>query len=335
MEAEPILFIGADRASATAQLLHAPSEAPVLKDARGTVTYELQKDYLWTAGSRDISLTATSRIPFKTIAELHPAPHAPNAYASSRDGKSWMLYGAGSFWHDMQCHAFYPAMKDDWQAPQVSPAPEAQLGALRERLKSKTPLKIIMLGDSISTGADASGVAKVAPMQPGYPELVASGIQSRSGCPVTLTNLSVGGMDSTWGITRVPDVIAAQPDIFMIAFGMNDASGHRTPEDLAANTRKMIEPVRAAFPQCTIILVGSMTANSEWVHSSPDLYPKYVTALEGLVGPGIACANVTKVWTEIAVRKKYLDLSGNGLNHPNDFGHRIYADVILSVLGIP
>lgn len=31
-------------------------------------------------------------------------------------------------------------------------------------------------------------------------------------------------------------------------------------------------------------------------------------------------------------RKRYLDLSGNGLNHPNDFGHRLYAQVLLHLL---
>jgi hypothetical protein len=44
-------------------------------------------------------------------------------------------------------------------------------------------------------------------------------------------------------------------------------------------------------------------------------------------------ANVTATWTAILTRKNDLDLSGNGLNHPNDFGHRIYADVILAVIG--
>ena len=27
-----------------------------------------------------------------------------------------------------------------------------------------------------------------------------------------------------------------------------------------------------------------------------------------------------------------MDLSGNGLNHPHDYGHRIYADVILRTI---
>jgi hypothetical protein len=31
-------------------------------------------------------------------------------------------------------------------------------------------------------------------------------------------------------------------------------------------------------------------------------------------------------------RKRYLDLTGNGVNHPNDFGHRVYAETLLGLL---
>ena len=38
------------------------------------------------------------------------------------------------------------------------------------------------------------------------------------------------------------------------------------------------------------------------------------------------------VWELMLKNKHDLDLTGNGLNHPNDFGHRLYAQAILSVL---
>ena len=76
-----------------------------------------------------------------------------------------------------------------------------------------------------------------------------------------------------------------------------------------------------------------MTANPEWSHAAPALYGQYADALRGLTGPGIALADVTTTWTAYLERKSVLALSGNGLNHPNDFGHRIYADVILAVVG--
>ena len=36
--------------------------------------------------------------------------------------------------------------------------------------------------------------------------------------------------------------------------------------------------------------------------------------------------------TDLLARKSDFDLTGNGLNHPNDFGHRLYAQMILALL---
>jgi hypothetical protein len=49
----------------------------------------------------------------------------------------------------------------------------------------------------------------------------------------------------------------------------------------------------------------------------------------------VALADVTQVWTEMLRQKPDFDLTGNGLNHPNDFGHRLYAQALLQVLAAP
>ena len=332
MENEPLFFTGEAKTAATASLLRVPTEAPALTSSDRATAFGAGRDFTWQPGSRVLTLTADSRIPFMTTAELHPAPDSPNSYKHQRGTDAWMFYGPGRVTHDLQCAASY-ATSDDWQPPQTSAAPDEQLGGLRAKLRAKQPVKVVLLGDSISTGADASAISDVAPRQPGYPQLLVSGLESCFGAKVTLANLSKGGEDSKWGLKRVQDVIAEKPDLFIIAFGMNDASGRRTPEEFARLVGEIFQPVRAAVSDCAVLLVSPMTANSDWAFSSPDLYPQYATALEKLTGPGIALANVTAPWTAIEARKKHLDLSGNGLNHPNDYGHRIYADVILSVIG--
>ncbi len=333
VKGDPLFFVQADgEAAAKALLLFTPEQPPVIRSATLESTYEAGKDYEWKPGSREITLKAGTRIPFKKPADLHPAPNAPHSYKSSRDGKSWMLYGAGRFFHDLQCAAAYPT-KDEWKGPRPSPAPDAQLSKLRAKLQAAAPLKLVTLGDSISTGADASAIANAPPRQPGYPDLVARGIEARFGGEITAKNLSVGGMDSAWGLLQVPAVIAESPDLVILAFGMNDASGHRTPEAFAGIIQKSVAQIQAARPDCAVLLVSPMTANAEWIHSAPELYPAYAIALEKLTGPGVALADVTVVWTAVAEKKSYLSLSGNGLNHPNDFGHRLYADVILAVIG--
>jgi hypothetical protein len=41
---------------------------------------------------------------------------------------------------------------------------------------------------------------------------------------------------------------------------------------------------------------------------------------------------MTSAWDMMMSKKNYLDVTGNGLNHPNDFGHRILAEVVLSAI---
>ena len=62
------------------------------------------------------------------------------------------------------------------------------------------------------------------------------------------------------------------------------------------------------------------------------MFSKYRDELKKLAGEGVALADVTAVWEMMLKNKHDLDLTGNGLNHPNDFGHRLYAQVILSIL---
>ena len=332
VDGDTLFFTGESKASASAQLLRIPKALPRLISANGAMQFEAGRDFIWRAGSRQLTLTPNSRIPFKTTAELHPATNAPNAYRSQRGTDRWMFYGPGRMVHDLQCLASYPS-SDPWTLPLPAAASDEQLGELRALLRSKQFAKCVMLGDSISTEADASAVAKAWPYQSGYPSLVVRGLESRWGGKVVLKNLSVGGMDSEWGATQVPSVIAEKPDLLLVAFGMNDASGRRTAADFARITKQIVNPIRAVLPHCTVILVSTMTANREWDYASPELYPQYATALGAMVGPGIAVADVTALWSVVEARKKHFDLTGNGLNHPNDFGHRLYAASILAVIG--
>jgi hypothetical protein len=80
------------------------------------------------------------------------------------------------------------------------------------------------------------------------------------------------------------------------------------------------------------ILVASMLSNADWHIARPDLLLEYRDALVGCAMPGVAAADVTSVWAELLEHKKYLDITGNGVNHPNDFGHRLYADVLSALL---
>ncbi len=77
-----------------------------------------------------------------------------------------------------------------------------------------------------------------------------------------------------------------------------------------------------------------MLGNRDWILLKHEVFPQYRDGLASLCKDGIALADMTSVWTEFLEHKRDWDMTGNGVNHPNDFGHRVYAQV-LSTLLIP
>ncbi len=75
-----------------------------------------------------------------------------------------------------------------------------------------------------------------------------------------------------------------------------------------------------------------MLGNRDWTALNHSLFPQYRDALAALCGNGIVLADLTGVWTELLKHKQDRDLTGNGVNHPNDFGHRVYAQVLSALL---
>ncbi len=75
-----------------------------------------------------------------------------------------------------------------------------------------------------------------------------------------------------------------------------------------------------------------MLGNRDWTRLNHDVFPQYRDRLAELCGNGIVLADLTSIWTEFLKRKHDWDQTGNGVNHPNDFGHRVYAQTILALL---
>jgi hypothetical protein len=90
--------------------------------------------------------------------------------------------------------------------------------------------------------------------------------------------------------------------------------------------------VRSANADAEFILVATMTGNPDWTATSTEHYDLYREGLLELLGNGVAVADMTSVWKELLEHKPFVSFTGNGVNHPNDFGHRLYAQVILGLL---
>lgn len=333
MHGESVLFIkDPNTGTARASVLFPVDSVLSVQDSTGTFRYEEGRDYQWKADSRELILPFGSRIPSRTTQELRRPAKSQKYELTHRDGNGEIYFGSRLEYAEMQTCITYSHAPDLWKTP-VPKFDAAALPRTLEKLLNKKPLSIAVVGDSISAGCNASGWADGVPYQPPYPELLRRTLEERFQGKVSITNPSAGGTDTSWVLSAIDKVVEPQSDLVIIAFGMNDSAG-RPAAEYRANTEAIMTKIRERLPDTEFILVASMIGNPAWTRLQQPLFPQYRDALAELCRPGVALADLTSVWAAFHELKHDWDQSGNGVNHPNDFGHRVYAQV-LSTLLIP
>jgi lysophospholipase L1-like esterase len=308
MYAESCMFVDRD-GSSQARLLFPPDEILSVTSAGGGIVYVDGADYIVERSSRRIVRLPGSRMPQVRRDEV----------------------GDGALTHRRTVAVTYTHAAGLWTGytPHGS---HASLPRCRARLDQREPLTICLTGDSISEGYDSSGFHGVPPGQAAFGELVAAGLTQQYGAAVNLRNLAVAGWTAADGLSDIGRIAVPNPDLVIIAFGMNDAC-YAEAGEFAANVSDLLQGVRARVPHAEFVLVSPMLPTPECTWVVADRFGEYRTALADLTGEGVVLADVTTLWRDVVARKDAHDLSGNGLNHPNDFGHRLYAQTLLAVLG--
>jgi acyl-CoA thioesterase-1 len=310
MHKESVLFIDGEAGPVDAVLLFPPDTILAVTSAAGDVTFLEGGDYLIDRQAGRIV--------------------RPSGSAMPRVRRDAIATADGALTHEWTVVVTYTHAQDLWTG-HVPALDGGRLARAGRRLQRREALTICLTGDSISAGYDASGFYGVAPYQPAFGTLVATALAQRSGAEVRLHNLATAGWtaaDALWDTARIA---AVNPDLVMVAFGMNDAC-YADAREFASNVAGILGRVREAVPRVEFVLVSPMlpTPECKWVvHSRFD---EYRTALAELTGEGVALADVTRLWHDVVARKNPYDLSGNGFNHPNDFGHRVYAQTILALM---
>ncbi|THF80289.1 SGNH/GDSL hydrolase family protein [Cohnella fermenti] len=319
-------------ATAEGRLLYPPDEIAEVRHARLDVVYEEGKDWVWDKSHGRLRFPAGSRVPVTSLEELFPHKDREGWVQLRRSG-GYSLFSEGHFFHDKMISVSYTCRKDGASGPNVSVAPAcpkrtaAILGAGR-------PLRLLVFGDSIAEGANASGKTGVPPFLPTWGEIVAGILEAEYGSTVEYRNGSVGGITSERGLQLVGRVLEdTTPDLAILAFGMNDGTGKMPKEQYAANLSAIVDRVLAANDAAEFILVAPMLANPEthFAGNQAD-YAEELFAMARAAEGRIAVADMTAVHRELLRHKNYADLTGNHVNHPNDFLIRCYAQVILTLL---
>jgi lysophospholipase L1-like esterase len=268
-------------------------------------------------------------VPFRP-ADLYPPVDTPSSY-KHRVGhpEQGLFYAPGRGFLDRDVEISY-VRRGNWTGPSVQVADQS-LPRTIQLLRDGKPIRIGVSGDSISFGWDSSRMSDAPPFQFAYPSLVAAQITESTGCEVDLVNRAISGWSVSHGVEDLPNLLATNPDLVIVAYGMNDV-GRRDPAWFGNQTKLIVEQIKKEKPTTEIILVSPMMGNREWIHTPREMFTHYRDELAKLVGEGVALADVTGVWQTFLEHKHDLDLTGNGLNHPNDFGHRLYAQTILGLL---
>ncbi|MBQ2726530.1 MAG: SGNH/GDSL hydrolase family protein [Clostridia bacterium] len=239
---------------------------------------------------------------------------------------AWML--AVTYRHSADSIVTPPAVKSDVFA------------SLTAKLESGRDIKIVATGDSITDGWSASGKngVNIPPYCPQYNVLVQNFMESRYGVKVTQKNVGVSGSNTNGGLTKLDEICAEQPDLVIIAFGMNDGCGI-SPETYTANINTMVGTIAERCPEACTVVVGTCLPN-DLVALGPGggsllrYHIEYADCLKNAekTWKNAAHADVTTVNIEMFRRKVYQDVAGSNSNHPNDYMHRVYAQVVLRTI---
>ena len=331
---ESVLFVReSENSHPTAGLLLTPDRVIHVRRADRSIDFEEGRDFVVDREQRRLVLTAESRIPSLAAEELFPAVGEARAINHRTDDPSrGVLFDNQHWFHDQQVEVTYQS-DERWTGYRPEIATHS-LSKTLAKLRAGEPVRIAVTGDSITFGLNASQSTGVAPEMPIYPELVAEHLRIRYASEIHLVNNAVGGWRLEQGLQQLDPLLESKPDLMIIAFGMNHF-GSRDVERFRRLQTEMLQRITAADSDIEIILVSSMHGNPEWVHTPADQFEPHRDVLASLTGDQIALADLTTMWGQMLERKRVVDLTGNGVNHPNDFGHRVYASTILGLLTEP
>ncbi|MBC2593254.1 SGNH/GDSL hydrolase family protein [Ruficoccus amylovorans] len=322
---ETVLFREDTSGGYYANLLFEPDEIISVRAVNGTVEYDVG---MFTINGRSISIKG--KILHLDESEVYPTDSASGTQPHIEVGRL-IKYGERDTFHSKQVNVTYTT-SSDWDGP----LPSSQckyLQRFNQRLAESSTVKIVLLGDSISHGANASATTPVFPNQPPYIELVANRLGSQCKSSIEVANLSVGGKNIFWAESQVGSVVKENPDLVIIAFGMNDASSDMSVRDFVITLSRIIDAIKTSDSDAEFLVVSGITPNPDWSMSKMDRRQPFHQAMRVYCDENdVAFCDVYSVWNYLVDRKGYLSLSGNGVNHPNDYGHRLYADIILKAI---
>lgn len=281
--------------------------------AAGLITYETGRDYVLDAEKGEIARTADSRIP----------DFATNVLYGQQDfdHSKFPGYGNGKFF-----------VFADYESPDVTPLAasvdaSSVLAGAAKKLRAGGPFKVITYGDSISAGGEATAQALR------FDERFAAHLRAQfPKAEITVENGATGGDSTVQGLARLEEkVLTRKPDLVLVGFGMNDHNKNGVPEQAFEDNLVSIATQIREKTGADVLMFSAFPPNPAWKHSSHRMDVYAAATARAATRSHAAFADVFAVWQKVLARKDISSLLGNNINHPNDFGHALYAEALNAV----
>ena len=329
------------------KLLFVPTRIISVVDAKLQNEYVEGKDYRWIEGTNQIEWLEGSSIPYFYNGALSglkengtPVNDYPNWDSEARCRLAGVLYCADKFLWEKQIAVTYEYDQSQVEANGIvyTQQQSDRLPNTTKKLANNESLKVLFYGDSIFAGGDASSGRGREPMMPTMDVLMAEYLRTISSGTITFDNISVGGWTVENGLAALqPGGYAGKDysqysgyDLLMLSFGMNNAG--TSAESFKATTQEIVETIKEKNPNIEVILVSCICPNP----AAAGFYGNqqyFGAALQELADEnGYAFVDMFAVHKKILEFKNYSATTGNGINHPNDWLIRIYAQNILSAM---
>jgi len=197
------------------------------------------------------------------------------------------------------------------------------LSQIRAKLRDGKPVTIVCWGDSVTQGYSASK------KENGYVEQFRKLLQAAY--PKTQITLINAGIAGTSTVGRLPaydkEVLSYKPDLITAEF-INDTLYE--PEAIAKNYGTAVAQARAINPNVNFIIITPHMVVKEFQGHYEQMIPAIRKAA---VDNKVAVADASNIWQHLPdAQIPFESLLANGINHPNDLGHRFFAECLMKLL---
>ncbi len=329
------------------------------ENSKGVISGKLQyepikilsvRDYTWkneyaasnySVSGNTITMNADGEMPYwgagYAFGEI-PEPYR-QVSAITNVETDWVMMGSsiyteGSLIYGHQISVSYVYDVNDLKMSEFPTYATSGLDKTKAKLSAGEDVKITVIGDSVAEGCSSSAHFNHEPFMENWATQSTNVLDATYAGDVSLRNVAVGGKTSEWGAAaaQINSIVQSNPDLVIVHFGINDAGASYTRGAYHDNIEKIVSDVQARLPDCEFLLIKAFTPNTMEYNATQ--FVKYWAELDEIaaVYEGVYTMDMYTQSVTMLQTKKYMDVTGNGVNHVNDFSSRLYTMSILSSL---